>query len=122
LLKMRKFSSHRNLKAAFAAFAILFLVMTSSPAAGSSVAEPSTASVSLPTPQWPSTFVPETFDGGGYGSTAETAVQAAIGDAEVTASGYGLFTCQLVEEPQVFPQPPGSLRAFTAQVKMRCTR
>jgi hypothetical protein len=67
------------------------------------------------------TFVPEFFDGGGSGPTPETAVQSAIWDAENTASGYGLFTCELVGEPEVFPQPPGSLRAFSAQVKMHCT-
>lgn len=60
------------------------------------------------------------FDGGGYGPTPETAVQAAIWDAEASASAYGLFTCRLAGEPQVFPQPPGSLRAFTAQVRLRC--
>lgn len=64
---------------------------------------------------------PEFFDGGGYGPTAEYAVQAAIWDAEATASAYGLFSCTLVGEPMVFPQPPGSRRAFTAQVTLRCT-
>jgi hypothetical protein len=65
--------------------------------------------------------VPEFFDGGGSGPTPEVAVQAAIDDARNTASGYGLFTCELAGEPQVFPRPPGSHRAFAAQVRMRCT-
>jgi hypothetical protein len=65
-------------------------------------------------------FVPDVFDGAGYGSTAETAVRQALGDAQVTASAYGLYTCVLVEEPEVFQQPPGSLRAFRAHVRMRC--
>ena len=65
--------------------------------------------------------VPELFDGGGYGPTAEYAVQAAIWDAEATASTYGLFDCQLVGEPAVFAQAPGSRRAFRAQVTVRCT-
>jgi len=65
--------------------------------------------------------VPELFDGGGYGPTAEYAVQAAIWDAEATASTYGLYNCTLVGEPSVFPQPPGSRRAFNAQVTVRCT-
>jgi len=64
---------------------------------------------------------PEFFDGGGYGSTAESAVQAAIWDAEATASAYGLFDCELVGEPEVFRNPPGSRRAFNAQVRVRCT-
>ncbi len=67
-----------------------------------------------------SAWVPELFDGGGYGPTAETAVRAAIEDAEVTASGYQLYTCELVGEPSVFQQPPGSLRAFRAQVRLHC--
>lgn len=69
-----------------------------------------------------SAFVPEFFDGGGSGPTPETAVQAAIDDARNTASGYGLFTCELVDEPAVFPQPPNAHRAFSAQVRMRCTQ
>jgi hypothetical protein len=48
-------------------------------------------------------------------------VRQAIGDARVTASAYGLYTCELVGEPEVFQQPPGSLRAFRAHVRMRCT-
>ena len=64
---------------------------------------------------------PDLFDGGGYGPTAESAVQAANWDAEVTASTYGLYNCVLVGEPSVFPQPPGSRRAFNAQVTVRCT-
>ena len=104
---MRKTFSHRRLHAALTGFAtILVLTMASSPATGSAADTP---------------WVPESFDGGGYGSTAQSAIYAAIGDAENTASGYGLYTCELVGEPQVFPQPPGSLRRFTAQVKLRCT-
>ena len=61
------------------------------------------------------------FDGGGYGPTAQTAIQAAIWDAEATASAYGLFACVLVGEPMIFQNPPGSRRAFNAQVQMRCT-
>jgi len=64
--------------------------------------------------------VPEYFDGGGSGSTPETAVQAAIDDARNSASGYGLFTCELAGEPEVFPRPAGSLRAYSAQVRLRC--
>lgn len=63
---------------------------------------------------------PEFFDGGGSGSTAEVAVQQAIWDAEASANAYGLYTCELVGEPAVFPQPSGSQRAFRAQVQLRC--
>ena len=40
---------------------------------------------------------------------------------DYTASTYGLYNCTLVGEPSVFPQPPGSRRAFRAQVTVRCT-
>lgn len=61
------------------------------------------------------------FTGGGFGPTAATAVQAAIWDAEASASAEGLYTCQLVGEPVVFPQPPGARRAFTAEATLSCT-
>jgi hypothetical protein len=60
------------------------------------------------------------FDGGGYGPTAEYAVQAAIWDAETSASYYGLYRCEVAEEPVVFQQPPGSRRAFRAQARLYC--
>lgn len=106
---MRKTFSSRTLQAALTAFSAAVFLLTSSPAVGS-------AEIQSP----PS--VPEIFDGAGYGSTADTAVRQAIGDAEVTASAYGLYHCELVEDPAVFPQPPGSLRAFRAHVRMRCTQ
>jgi hypothetical protein len=105
---MRKTFSHPTLRVALSGFAAaLILIVGSSTAAGS-------AATSF-------TFVPEFFDGGGSGSTPETAVQSAIWDAENTASGYGLLTCELVGEAAVFPQPPGSPRAFSAQVQLHCT-
>jgi hypothetical protein len=67
-----------------------------------------------------SAVVIDFFDGAGYGPTAEYAVQAAIWDAETSASYYGFYRCQLVEEPIVFPQPPGSRRAFRAQARVSC--
>lgn len=60
------------------------------------------------------------FDGGGYGPTAEYAVQAAMWDAEANANASGFYTCELAGEPTVFPQAPGSRRAFRAQVMLRC--
>jgi hypothetical protein len=62
----------------------------------------------------------EFFDGAGYGPTAEYAVQAAIWDAETSASYYGLYRCELVGESAVFQQPPNSRRAFRAQVRLYC--
>lgn len=99
---MRRTFSQRKLHAAFTRVApTVVAIMLSSPSS--------------------SAFAPEFFDGAAYGSTAETAVRQAIGDAETTASAYGLYKCELVGEPAVFEQPPGSLRAFRAQVRLRCT-
>jgi hypothetical protein len=67
-----------------------------------------------------SAVVTEYFDGGGYGSTAESAVYAAIGDARTTASAFGLYRCKLDGTPSVFRQPSGSLRAYRAQVRVQC--
>jgi hypothetical protein len=67
-----------------------------------------------------SAVVIDVFDGAGYGPTAEYAVQAAIWDAEASASGYGLYRCELVEEPTVFQQPAYSRRAFRAQARLFC--
>jgi hypothetical protein len=67
-----------------------------------------------------SAVVMDIFDGGGYGPTAEYAVQAAIWDAETTASYYGLYRCELAGEPIVFPQPLNSRRAFRAQARVYC--
>jgi hypothetical protein len=64
--------------------------------------------------------VQESFDGGGYGPTADHAVRMAIWDAEISASAYGYYSCDLAGEPMVFQQPPGSLRAFRAQAMLTC--
>jgi hypothetical protein len=62
------------------------------------------------------------FTGGAFGPTADVAIQSAIGDAETSASAYRLFTCQLVDEPLIFPGPnPAWGRNFTAQVTVACT-
>jgi hypothetical protein len=56
------------------------------------------------------------FDGASFGPTIEVAIQGAILDAEVSASAYQLFTCELVGEPQIFPGPnPEWGRNFRAQ-------
>ena len=62
------------------------------------------------------------FDGAAFGPTEAVAIQQAIGDAEVSASAYQLFTCELVGEPQIFPGPnPEWHRNFRAQVRVFCT-
>jgi hypothetical protein len=124
---MRKtFSRIKLLQAARTGLATaVVLILVSSPITGSADTKSFTSGASGRTPEVaaraPQTFVPEFFDGGGSGPTPEVAVQAAIDDARVTASAYGLFTCELAGEPQVFPRPPGSFRAFSAQVRMHCT-
>jgi hypothetical protein len=62
------------------------------------------------------------FDGAAFGSTIESAIQGAIGDAQVSASAYQLFTCELVGEPRIFPGPnPEWGRNFRAGVTLSCT-
>jgi hypothetical protein len=63
------------------------------------------------------------YCGGGRGLTAEGAIQSAIADAENSASGDGLFTCELVGEPQVFESfnDPNFGHIFRAQVNMACS-
>ena len=57
------------------------------------------------------------FSGCSFGSTPERAIQKAIYDAEVSASGDGLFNCELVGEPQVWMD--GS--TIRASVDMACS-
>ena len=61
--------------------------------------------------------------GGGRGLTAQNAVQRAIDDAEVSASGAGQFNCVLVGDPQVFEtfNDPNFGHIFRAQVTMSCS-
>ena len=62
------------------------------------------------------------FDGAAFGPTEEVAIRSAIEDAEVSASAYQLYTCELVGEPQIFPGPdPARRRNFRAQVTVSCT-
>jgi hypothetical protein len=63
------------------------------------------------------------YCGGGRSLTAEGAIQSAIADAENSASGDGLFTCELVGEPQVFESfnDPNFGHVFRAQVNMACS-
>jgi hypothetical protein len=57
------------------------------------------------------------FNGCSFGSTPERAIEKAIDDAEVSASGEGLFNCELVGEPLVWWD---GLR-FRAAVDMACS-
>jgi hypothetical protein len=62
------------------------------------------------------------FDGAAFGPTEEVAIRQAIGDAEVSASAYQLYNCELVGEPRIFPGPnPEWGRNFRAQVRVFCT-
>jgi hypothetical protein len=107
---MEKEANHMDMQLAYrcrapltAASAILCFLATSSPVVGAQ----SEAML---------------FDGAAFGPTIEVAIQSAIGDAEVSASGYQLFTCQLVGEPRIFPGPnPAWNRNFRAQVTVACT-
>jgi len=57
------------------------------------------------------------FNGCSFGSTRERAIEKAIDDAENSASGEGLFNCELVGEPLVWWD---GLR-FRAAVDMTCS-
>jgi hypothetical protein len=57
------------------------------------------------------------FSGCSFGSTPERAIQKAIDDAEVSASGEGLFNCVLVGDPLVWQD---GIR-FRAAVDMSCS-
>ena len=61
--------------------------------------------------------------GAGRGLTAEGAIQGAIDDARTSASGSGLFDCELVGEPEVFEtfDDPYFGHVFRAQVNMACS-
>ena len=62
------------------------------------------------------------FTGGGYGPTPALAVQAAIEDAENSASAEQLYTCELVGQPMVFPRPNSPRGpSFNAEATVSCT-
>ena len=61
------------------------------------------------------------FTGGGFGPTEEVAIQAAIWDAETSASAEQLYTCRLVGEPSVFPRiDPLRGPSFNAEATLEC--
>jgi hypothetical protein len=57
------------------------------------------------------------FNGCSFGSTPERAIEKAIDDAENSASGEGLFNCEVVGEPLVWWDGA----RFRAAVDMACT-
>ena len=57
------------------------------------------------------------FNGCSFGSTPQRAIEKAIDDAEVSASGEGFLNCELVGEPLVWWD---GLR-FRAAVDMACS-
>ncbi len=68
-----------------------------------------------------SQFNPSYFTGGGFGPTAEVAIQSAIWDAEATASYFQLYQCQLVGEILIFARANARFgRNFNAEVTVAC--
>lgn len=67
-------------------------------------------------------FGPALFTGGGFGPTADVAIQSAIWDAEVSASYYLFSDCRLAGEILIFTRPnPRFGRNFNAQVTIACS-
>ena len=65
---------------------------------------------------------PALFTGGGFGPSADVAIQSAIWDAEASASYDQYFDCQLVGEILIFTRPNARFgRSFTAQVTIACS-
>jgi hypothetical protein len=63
------------------------------------------------------------FMGGGFGPTADVAIQGAIWDAQESASYFQLFDCQLVGEILIFARSNARFgRNFTAQVTVACSQ
>ncbi|MFI5632343.1 hypothetical protein ACIA8E_23795 [Streptomyces sp. NPDC051664] len=60
------------------------------------------------------------YCGGGYGPTAGTAVRSAIDDAQNSASGDGLFSCELIGEPFVTEIFGAPYRGHRAGVNVAC--
>jgi hypothetical protein len=72
-------------------------------------------------PAGSSQFGPTLFTGGGFGPSADVAIQGAIWDAEASASYYQLFDCQLVGEILIFTRANARWgRNYTAQVTIAC--
>lgn len=69
-----------------------------------------------------SPFVPTVFTGGGYGPTADVAIQSALWDAEATASYFQLYNCRMVGDILIFSRSnPRFGRTFNAEVTVECS-
>ena len=80
-------------------------------------------SMIVSSPAGSSPFSPALFTGGGYGPTADVAIQGAIWDAEESAGYFQLFNCQLVGEILIFTRTNArGGRNFNAQVTVACSR
>ena len=67
-------------------------------------------------------FFPTVFTGGGYGPTADVAIQSAIWDAEMSASYFYLYNCRPVGEILIFSRPNARFgRNFSAEVTVACS-
>ena len=61
------------------------------------------------------------FMGAGHGTTPQSAIYAAVEDAEGCAASVGLYSCTMVGEPEIWvgTGPKGGVR-YTAQVSLDC--
>ncbi len=100
---MRK-TSYRKLRAVLIGFGTAMVLSTvTSPVAGTGAAD--------------------MFTGGGFGPTAQTAVQAAIWDAENSAYSSQMYSCQLAGEPLIFSRRhPYRGTTFNAEATLNCSR
>jgi hypothetical protein len=61
------------------------------------------------------------FMGAGRGVTPESAIDAAVEDAEGCAQSVGLYSCTMVGEPEIWVGTgPNGIVRYTAQVSLDC--
>lgn len=73
-------------------------------------------------PAGSSPFGPALFTGGGFGPTADVAIQSALWDAQESASYYQFYNCQLAGEILIFARSNARAgRNFNAQVTIACS-
>ena len=62
------------------------------------------------------------FMGGGFGPTADVAIQGAIWDAQESASYYQFYSCRMVGDVRIFTRTNArGGRNFTAEVTIACS-
>lgn len=65
---------------------------------------------------------PAFFTGGGYGPTADVAIQGAIWDAQESAGYFQFYNCQLVGDVLIFARANArGGRSFNAQATIACS-